>query len=420
MEDRALLSSFQVFQQEIQTGPNSVLPAVGHYVDAGVTKPFIAVTYIDNSKGQFGVAVLEPDTLGHFNVASRLELGSGAAFSNAEGIVVGNFTGSGHDDLAVATNGDGTTSGEVSLFKGHGDGTFEFAGTLKHPDGTDAFLPTYLATTVFKDKTYLFVSDFTGQGPNIPDNQMRVVVYAFDAAGNAAVVQQLGSVFRPEQILVGDFNGDCIPDLAVANKNSDESSFTSRFANSVTIFQGAGDGTFLDHPQNIRIPSARPNVPSGPIGLAAGDFDHDGHVDLAVADYGTTVRPAGTVSILDNRSQKNVRFAPRVARTLAVGRQIANIVTVNLGEASPGLVTASFSPDRASHPDHRLFVLHSIGKRPGTFLFRREVINLSTPPGTLLTAPLTGNPATTKQDLIVVNWSSISIFRNRTSATSPS
>lgn len=71
----------------------------------------------------------------------------------------------------------------------------------------------------------------------------------------------------PYAMAVGDFNGDDIPDLAVAN-NQDST---------VSILLGKGDGTFTA--------SDSPSAPTYPEGIAAGDFNGDGNVDLVVGGY---------------------------------------------------------------------------------------------------------------------------------------
>jgi hypothetical protein len=71
----------------------------------------------------------------------------------------------------------------------------------------------------------------------------------------------------PYAIAVGDFNGDDIPDLAVAN-NQDST---------VSILLGKGDGTFTA--------ADSPSTPTYPEAIAAGDFNGDGNVDLVVCGY---------------------------------------------------------------------------------------------------------------------------------------
>jgi len=70
----------------------------------------------------------------------------------------------------------------------------------------------------------------------------------------------------PVSVAVGDFNGDGLPDLAVANQDS----------NDVSVLIGNGDGSF----QVAR------NFPAGniPASVAVGDFNGDGRQDLAVAN----------------------------------------------------------------------------------------------------------------------------------------
>ena len=80
----------------------------------------------------------------------------------------------------------------------------------------------------------------------------------------------------PAAVAVGDFNGDGLLDLAVANRGS----------NDVSILLGQGDGTF-QAPQAFIAGVA-------PVSVAVGDFNGDGLLDLAVPN-GTFL---GTVSIL--------------------------------------------------------------------------------------------------------------------------
>jgi hypothetical protein len=85
------------------------------------------------------------------------------------------------------------------------------------------------------------------------------------------------AILGPNSAVVGDFNRDGKPDLAVASYlNSSQ----------ISIFLGNGDGTFqapIDYPAG-----------AGPYSIAAADFNHDGKIDLAVADFAVS----GTVSIL--------------------------------------------------------------------------------------------------------------------------
>jgi len=74
---------------------------------------------------------------------------------------------------------------------------------------------------------------------------------------------------QPIFVAVGDFNGDRVQDLAVANRGSA----------SVSVLLGNGDGTFR----------AAPTVAVGtnPFSVAVGDFNRDGLQDLAVTNFGS-------------------------------------------------------------------------------------------------------------------------------------
>jgi hypothetical protein len=81
----------------------------------------------------------------------------------------------------------------------------------------------------------------------------------------------------PRSVTVGDFNGDAVQDLAVANQGS----------NNVSILLGNGDGTF-GAARNF-------GVGSIPWSVTVGDFNGDALPDLAVANAGSN-----SVSILIN------------------------------------------------------------------------------------------------------------------------
>jgi len=95
---------------------------------------------------------------------------------------------------------------------------------------------------------------------------------------------------NPWSVAVGDFNGDGIADVAIANYGS----------NNVSVLLGNGDGTFR----------AAPTLAAGtnPWFVAVGDFNGDRVPDLAVANFGSdnvsillgngdgTFRPATTVA----------------------------------------------------------------------------------------------------------------------------
>ncbi len=99
----------------------------------------------------------------------------------------------------------------------------------------------------------------------------------------------------PASVAVGDFNGDGIPDLAIANYDD----------NTVSVLLGKGDGTFQAQTTY--------GTGTGPDSVAVGDFNGDGIPDLAVANDDDN-----TVSVLlgkgDGTFQRRPRTEPAAAR----------------------------------------------------------------------------------------------------------
>src|SRR6266571_366863 len=99
-------------------------------------------------------------------------------------------------------------------------------------------------------------------------------------------------------IVVGEFNGDGRPDLAISDWVNDE----------VVIELGTGDAMFA--------PERRYPAGAGPGQLAVGDFNGDGKQDLAVVDDGASgFVDQGEISILFGLGDGS--FAPQTR--LAVG-----------------------------------------------------------------------------------------------------
>ena len=167
----------------------------------------------------------------------------------------------------------------------------------------------------------------------------------------------------PAQLIVADFNGDHIPDLATVNSS----------ANTVSILINNGDGTFRPQMEFATGP--------GPIGLAAVDWNKDGKMDLVVANNGADA--AHSVSILlgngDGTFQPHhdIAGAPN-ANSIAVGdynrdgnpdiatssNSPVNAVYVNLGNGKGGVtaqkVTSGIGLGPQPDPDSNTYLVSKI------------------------------------------------------------
>jgi len=150
----------------------------------------------------------------------------------------------------------------VSILLGNGDGTFgqpkNFA-TGKAPQfitagdlNGDGKLDLAVANSVSGIGT---ISVLFGNG----DGTFQPAL-ALDTAGD-----------EPAGIAIADFNGDSFPDIVVANFSS----------TTVSVFLGNSAGSF----QSALTSPACNGISCSPWTLVTGDFNGDGHIDLAVVAY---------------------------------------------------------------------------------------------------------------------------------------
>jgi len=233
-------------------------------------------------------------------------------------LAAADFNGDGKLDLAVV--GDYVSSGGVTILLGNGNGTFTAAGPNLDPNGDFALIatgdfngdgipdlvtPNYFefggSPTIFLGKgdgtftfskvtftldyfpTSVVVGDFNGDGVlDLAFSDLNGIEIALGNGDGTFTETTASPIAVPSELYslqVGDFNHDCKPDLAGLDNYNDQ----------IVVLLGAGDGTFS-------VTKATPGVNAsfdGPHQIAAADFNGDGLPDLAMLTYGVN-----TASIL--------------------------------------------------------------------------------------------------------------------------
>ena len=100
--------------------------------------------------------------------------------------------------------------------------------------------------------------------------------FAMSHAAEATVTFKSPEIYptgrTPMAVAVGDFNGDGVPDLAVANAGNPQIGDNG----GISILLGNGDGTFR--------PATNSPAGKNPFAIATADFNRDGKIDLAMID----------------------------------------------------------------------------------------------------------------------------------------
>jgi hypothetical protein len=226
-------------------------------------------------------------------------------------VVAGDFNNDTKLDLAVSNNG----KGDVSELLGNGDGTFQ-SPRLFHVKGAAS----------------LSVADFNGDGNQ--DLAVTNLTATIGAGSNIAVLLGDGKGnFQPPvtapsgrtalDVFAGDFNHDGKTDYITADSDS----------NSVSVVLGKGNGTFFDIGPGVNSKAQFSQQ------MVTADFNHDGLPDLAIANTGVIRAFGHTVSVL--LGKKGGGFMP--GKLFAVGQQPSGLAVTDFNhDGHLDLLVANF------------------------------------------------------------------------------
>jgi len=279
-----------------------------------------------NGDGHLDLAVAES---GISRVGVLLGNGAGAFgpvvdySPGAVSLAVGDFNGDGHLDLVTSS------PGSVSVLLGQGDGTFTASpnpGSYATGDISTGLAPDYTRGQ------QLVVGDFNGDGlldaAAINQTASSIGVLLGNGSGGFGPARTYPAGNGPAALTVGDFNGDGHPDLAV----SATSRFGGVYYHAVIVLLNSGDGIFT--------PGQTLATDATPISLVAGDVNGDGILDLAVMN-----RDSANVSVRLGRGDGSFEDAPRYA---SGPRPVALAASDLNGDGALDLIAANRGDDTVS------------------------------------------------------------------------
>jgi hypothetical protein len=234
--------------QEIPMGKEPIGVIAGQFTSAGLNDLVVA----NNGEGDGTIAVLlnDPNNPGTFLPPVIYSVG-GRPFS----VVTGQFTSSGYQDILV-----GTSTDTVSLLLGNGDGTFQPPVQVSTGGDGGRFA---IATPFAPGGNYNIVV------ANNSTNNISVLLGNGDGTFQPPVIYPVG--VQPYTLAVGDVSNDGFADIVAANQNLDD-------------FSGGSISVLLNDRSN-NFPS-RTDYGAGayPTDVLLGNFRGDDRVDIVVSN----------------------------------------------------------------------------------------------------------------------------------------
>jgi hypothetical protein len=290
---------------------------------------------LNNGNGTFQPAVSYP--------CPNMELG-------ATWVTAADLNGDGILDLAVLGNHNNSAlDGVIDIFLANGDGTFQPAVSYSSGPGS---------------RGGIAVADFNGDG--LPDlavadfnygNPSSDVGILFNNGNGTFQAPVLVPVFQAARsVTVGDFNGDGIADLAVADGYGANDILDPNYPAGVTILLGHGDGTFTTAGQ-YNSPATPGGGTINPEFVITGDLRNKGITDVIVCDYDHNLNV-----FLGNGDGT---FQPAVAYDTGEYPRTTAVVDVN-GDGIPDLVVCNIGNSNVNPPEAGSVAV-LLGNGDGTF-----------------------------------------------------
>ncbi|MGC2423422.1 MAG: FG-GAP-like repeat-containing protein [Nitrospirota bacterium] len=292
------------------------------------------------------VRILDGTAFGNFSTPPPGQAVRLLAPSGPEEIVLKDFDGDGHTDIAVA----GSASNDISVFLGRGDGTFQARRVF--PAG---LTPAALASADIDRSGLpgLVSGDFVGE--NITVQRALTTAVGFWSYSTIPSASYMAGT-APSALLADDFDYDGVMDIAVANRGSNNISVLLnrkfRFGNMSGMF-----GNFSSA-QNTPAPGvsfASLSTISAPSGIASGVFTNVSSASHPVGDFraGIAVANSGIYNgapTLSHASNTVAILLPAgdgkfILPGSAASPQRLFAGTAPLGQAPSAVKTADFNKD---------------------------------------------------------------------------
>ena len=291
-----------------------------------------------------------------------------AVGAHPSALVANNFTGGTLPDLAVVF--DDAKANTFVILQNQDNGNFTQVTPSPITLGANETGQVAIATGVFRNDLKKFS---TTQPPDVvlvnsTSNNVSVLLGNVDAnnKANGLFTEAPGSPIpvgtstnpsnNPRSVVVADFNGDGLLDLAVANQGD----------NSISLFRGQGDGTFVEFPGSpFKLTNTTTISETAPVAMVSANFrnrtntvNNAAEQDLAVVNQGSN-NVAILLSSVDANLDVTLTEAPN--SPIAVG-------TTPVAIAS-GDLNADGVPDLAvvNQGDNSVSVLLGSGNLDGTF-----------------------------------------------------